>query len=130
MNKEEFDFRRILSMLKLGLTIMVLLAIAYMFLGCSNQPQEPKVIVKVETKEVKVPVPPRIPEIDCDFEGEGLEPTDNLLKCLILHKRILDLLRTNRNAVEDPSLTDSINKIVDETYRGNPVTDIKNSVKK
>ena len=128
MNNENFDFRRILTMLKLGITIMVLLAIGYMFLGCSNQPQEPKVIV--ETKEVKVPVAPRIPEIDCDFEGEGLEPTDNLLKCLILHKRILDLLRANRNAVEDPALTDSINKIVDETYRGNPVTDIKNNVKK
>ena len=128
MHNENFDFRRILTMLKLGITIMVLLAIGYMFLGCSNQPQEPKVIVKVETKEVKVPVAPRIPEIDCDFEG--LEPTDNLLKCLILHKRILDLLRANRNAVEDPALTDSINKIVDETYRGNPVTDIKNNLKK
>ena len=52
------------------------------------------------------------------------------LKCLILHKRILDLLRANRNAIEDPALTDSINKIVDETYRGNPVTDIKNNLKK
>ena len=68
MHNENFDFGRILTMLKLGITIMVLLAIGYMFLGCSNQPQEPKVIVKVETKEVKVPVAPRIPEIDCDFK--------------------------------------------------------------
>lgn len=70
----------------------MLIAISVFFLGCGAKPCTPV----VEVKEVKVPVYPDIPEVTCDFVGEGLEPVEKLVKCLSLHKSILDNLR-NKN---------------------------------
>ena len=102
---------------KVGICIFVVAAILYLFNGCSKVP-EPiiKPIVKVETQEVKVPVIPKIPELHCKFDGKGLEPTRNLLACLIFHKRVLEALRSGKLDLNATSLTDGINKYLKEKY--------------
>ena len=102
---------------KVGICIFVVAAILYLFNGCSKAP-EPiiKPIVKVETQEVKVPVIPKIPELHCKFDGKGLEPTRNLLACLIFHKRVLEALRSGKLDLNATSLTDGINKYLKEKY--------------
>lgn len=102
---------------KVGICIFIVAAILYLFNGCSKAP-EPiiKPIVKVETQEVKVPVIPKIPELHCKFDGKGLEPTRNLLACLIFHKRVLEALRSGKLDLNATSLTDGINKYLKEKY--------------
>lgn len=102
---------------KIGICIFVVATILYLFNGCSKAP-EPiiKPIVRVETQEVKVPVIPKIPELHCKFEGKGLEPTRNLLACLIFHKRVLEALRSGKLDLNATSLTDGINKYLKEKY--------------
>ena len=102
---------------KVGICIFVVAAILYLFNGCSKAP-EPiiKPIVKVETQEVKVPVIPKIPELHCKFDGKGLEPTRNLLACLIFHKRVLEALRSGKLDLNATSLTDGISKYLKEKY--------------
>ena len=64
----------------------------FLFLfGCSTrQPVETKVITRTETVEVKVPVKIDIPEIDCEFSGEGTVPMTKMLECIILQKKVID----------------------------------------
>lgn len=50
----------------------------------------------VTIKEIKVPVYPDIPDIDCEFNGDGLEPVDKLIDCISYQKHILDLLKDKR----------------------------------
>ena len=65
-----------------------------MLSGCAKkEPCEPKIVTEYKTIETKVPVMVEVPEIDCDFSGEGIEPTQKLLECVILQKRVLDNLR-------------------------------------
>lgn len=65
-----------------------------MIIGCSNHKQE--CVPVVEVTQVNVPVYPEIPELDCNFEGEGFEPLTKVLECLSMHKKILDQLRKDR----------------------------------
>lgn len=71
---------------------ITLLCSLLIFTACSKPTCTPVVTVK----EVKVPVYPDIPEIDCSFEGEGLEPIDKLIECISYQKHILDLIRAKR----------------------------------
>ena len=102
---------------KIGICIFIIAAILYLLNGCSKAP-EPiiKPIVKVETQEVKVPVMPKIPELHCKFDGKGLEPTRNLLACLIFHKRVLEALRSGKLDLNATSLTDGISNYLKEMY--------------
>lgn len=70
-------------------TILVLLSISVLFGGCYNQP-EPEIRTVYKTKEVKVPVKCKVPKIDCNFKGEGFDPTIRLLECIQLQKRALE----------------------------------------
>ena len=63
----------------------------FLLFGCSaRQPVETKVITRTETVEVKVPVKIDIPEIDCEFSGEGTVPMTKMLECIILQKKVID----------------------------------------
>lgn len=64
------------------------LLIVLFFLGCSKPI---KIVNKDQVIEKKVMVKCPIPKIDCDFNGEGFEPTKKLLECVIKQKKVLDL---------------------------------------
>lgn len=93
--EEDLEERRVMakSILKGVVAVLLLVLFAILATGCSSTTPAPRVIKEVEVVERKVPVAVAIPEIDCKFQGEGLEPTVNLMACLILHKRIIDILR-------------------------------------
>ena len=70
---------------------LLLLSVLLLLFGCSaRQPVETKVITRTETVEVKVPVKIDIPEIDCEFSGEGTVPMTKMLECIILQKKVID----------------------------------------
>jgi hypothetical protein len=102
--EEDLEERRVMtkSVLKGVVAILLLALFVVLATGCSSATPAPRVIKEVEVVERKVPVAVAIPEIDCKFEGQGLEPTVNLMACLILHKRIIDILRrTDGKTVEE-----------------------------
>ncbi len=73
--------------------LIVLFSVVTLFTGCGSKcPPTPEPIVKIvyKTKEVKVEVPCKLPEIDCDFVGEGFVPTEKLLQCVVTQKRALE----------------------------------------
>lgn len=77
---------------------LLLLSILFLLFGCSSrQPVETKVITRIETVEVKVPVKIDIPEIDCEFSGEGTVPMTKMLECIILQKRVIDEISERNN---------------------------------
>lgn len=77
---------------------ILLLSILFLLFGCSaRQPVETKVITRIETVEVKVPVKIDIPEIDCEFSGEGTVPMTKMLECIILQKRVIDEISERNN---------------------------------
>ena len=76
----------VIGAIAIGIILLILLS------GCSTGKIEPTVITKIEPVETIKVVAPKIPSIECDFEGEGLEPTGKLLECVIFQKRILDYL--------------------------------------
>ena len=70
---------------------LLLLSILFLLFGCSaRQPVETKVITRTETVEVKVPVKIDIPEIDCEFSGEGTVPMTKMFECIILQNKVID----------------------------------------
>lgn len=93
--EEDLEEKRVMakSVLKGVVAVLLLALFVILATGCSSATPAPRVIKEVEVVERKVPVAVAIPEIDCKFKGEGLEPTVNLMACLILHKRIIDILR-------------------------------------
>ena len=102
--EEDLEERRVMakSVLKGVVAVLLLALFVVLAIGCSSATPTPRVIKEVEVVERKVPVAVAIPEIDCKFEGQGLEPTVNLMACLILHKRIIDILRrTDGKTVEE-----------------------------
>ena len=102
--EEDLEERRVMakSVLKGVVAVLLLALFVILATGCSSATPTPRVIKEVEVVEHKVPVAVAIPEIDCKFEGQGLEPTVNLMACLILHKRIIDILRrTDGKTVEE-----------------------------
>lgn len=102
---------------KIAVIILSLAFIMYIFNGCAKAPEpQVKTIVRTETQEVKVPVMPKIPELYCDFEGVGLEPTRKLLACLIYHKRVLSALRSGKIDLNNPSMRDEIDNYLKTKY--------------
>lgn len=102
--EEDLEERRVMakSVLKGVVAVLLLTLFVILATGCSSAAPAPRVIKEVEVVERKVPVAVAIPEIDCKFEGQGLEPTVNLMACLILHKRVIDILRrTDGKTIEE-----------------------------
>lgn len=120
-HREPLDYEGEMSRAKIlfRILIVVMIGVTTIFLltGCS-QPATPEVktIYKTEVKEVKVPVTPNIPELYCEFDGPGLEPTKKLLACLIYHKRVLDILRNGKVDLTDPYLGDRIEEYLEKNY--------------
>ena len=80
------------------LSFIVMIGIILFIIGCASTPEPTtRVIKQVETQEVKVATMVEIPELHCDFQGVGLEPTKNVLVCLVYHIRVLDILRNGGN---------------------------------
>ena len=80
------------------LSFIVMIGIILFITGCASTPEPTaRVIKQVETQEVKVATMVEIPELHCDFQGVGLEPTKNVLVCLVYHIRVLDILRNGGN---------------------------------
>lgn len=108
--RPERAYKEILKAITIAL---LLLTVILILTGCSTQQPQPKIIEKVVTQEVKMPVKLNIPELHCSFKGEGLEPTRNVVVCLTLHKRILDIIRTNKSL--DPKvIEEEIQKALEE----------------
>lgn len=73
---------------------IILIMVSLLLTGCSTK-QEPKTTIVYETKEILIPVPCKVPTINCDFSGEGFIPTQKLLDCVILQKRALEACSSN-----------------------------------
>ena len=102
--EEDLEERRVMakSVLKGVVAVLLLALFVVLATGCSSATPAPRVIKEVEVVERKVPVAVAIPELNCNFEGQGLEPTVNLMACLILHKRVIDILRrTDGKTIEE-----------------------------
>lgn len=120
-HREPLDYDSEISRAKIFLRVIVGILIAaiviFVLTGCSQQPTPTtKVITKVEVKEVKTPVMPQIPELYCEFDGPGLEPTKNLLACLIYHKRVLEALRSGKIDLNNKWIGDQIEQYLEEKY--------------
>lgn len=90
--------------------LLVLATILLILTGCTTQP---KIVERVKVQEVEVPVKLNIPELNCDFRGEGLEPTRNLLVCLILHKRVINIIRRGE-VVDGMSIEEQIKQALEK----------------
>ena len=75
------------------IALVCMFVIAFMVSGCTKQPNGPTVVRNVEVQLVQVPITVNIPEIECEFTGEGLQPSIKLLDCLVKHKKVLDDIR-------------------------------------
>ena len=62
-----------------------------MLSGCSETIIKEKPITVVDTVETPKPVPCKVEGLYCSFEGKQYLPTYNLFKCLIIHKRIIEI---------------------------------------
>ncbi len=77
--------------MKILSSVLVILISMLLFTGCA-QKHEPIIITEVDVQEKVVESGKcNIPEISCDFKGEGFEPTKRLLECVILQKKYLDI---------------------------------------
>lgn len=73
------------------LSSLILLVLMVLLTGCGST-KEPLIITKIEIQEKLVEVNKcKVPELHCDFSGEGFEPTKRLLECVILQKKYLDI---------------------------------------
>lgn len=99
------------------LSFIVMIGIILFITGCASTPEPTtRVIKQVETQEVKVATMVEIPELHCDFQGVGLEPTKNVLVCLVYHIRVLDILRNGGNkpvAEINQEIKEALDKKVD-----------------
>ena len=75
--------------------ISLLLLVSIFFIGCTQQP-EPRVVTITKEVEVYIPTKMKRPKLDCEFKGEGTEPIGKLLECLVLHKRALEAVTTDK----------------------------------
>ena len=72
--------------------IITLVLIMIGLSGCfDGQPKpEIKTVIVTKIKEVKVPIPCKVPKVSCDFNGPGFTPINKLLECIIKQKRALE----------------------------------------
>ena len=129
------DYKEEISKGKTAMKMIILILIAafvvFCFSGCTKYQPEPvvKYITRTEVQEVKVPVMPKIPELYCEFEGPGLDPTRNLLACLIYHKRVLEILRSGKINLKDPWIGDQIERILESDYPNDYSSKVGNILK-
>lgn len=79
-----------------------------MFSGCATTIVKEKPITIVDTVETPKPVPCKVEGLYCSFEGKQYLPTYNLLKCLIIHKRIIEICAGKNKEVPFNADTDTI----------------------
>lgn len=73
--------------------LLILLVIGFIFIACSSKVVEEEIKPtksKIQIVEKVVPVSCKIPKLDCDFSGTNFEPTQKMLECVILQKKILE----------------------------------------
>jgi len=81
---------------------VIIAVIAIGFSGCWwDKPKpsckcETKYVYKYKIKEVKVPVKLHVPEVKCDFKGDGFEPTIKLLECIVKQKKVLEAISSGK----------------------------------
>ena len=77
---------------KFGFTCLIILvsSISFLLIGCASKQT---VVSDIEIQKVYVPVKCEVPEVHCDFKGEGYTPTQKLLECIVLQKRALEVCR-------------------------------------
>ena len=64
-----------------------------MLTGCSTPPTKPvppTIVTEYKTVEVYVHKPCDAPMPNCDFKGDGFEPTVRLLECVVKLKRTVE----------------------------------------
>ena len=77
--------------------IITLVLIMIGLSGCFNGQPKPeiKTVIVTKIKEVKVPVPCKVPKVSCDFNGPGFTPINKLLECVVKQKRALESVADN-----------------------------------
>jgi len=64
----------------------------FIFKGCACKEPEPVIMYKtiIETKDVYIEVPCKVPVVKCDFKGDGYTPTVKLLECISEQKKAIE----------------------------------------
>lgn len=102
------------SFSKLLVVLAGMLFLVIVFSGCTETINRETYIPVVDTVEVAKPVPCKVEGLYCTFEGEGYMPTYNLLKCLIIHKRIIEICSGKNSEVPFNSSTETIKNYLDK----------------
>jgi len=69
---------------------VILVLVMTLLAGCASAPK-PQVVDHVVYKVQKVYIPkPCDVTVECDFTGDGYEPTMKLLRCVVKQKRALE----------------------------------------
>jgi len=88
---------------------LLLVSMTLIVIGCGDKNPNPEhdVVVVTKVKKIYIETGCKVPNIDCDFTGDGFEPTVKLLECVSLQKHVLDSLKEQ----SDKNTT----KVVEET---------------
>lgn len=73
--------------------ILIILVICCVCISCSSKVEKEEfkpTKTKIQIVEKIVPVACKIPKLDCNFSGSNFVPTQKLLECVILQKKILE----------------------------------------
>lgn len=74
------------------------LLLVVMLTGCASTKVVTKDVIVYKYKNVYVPTPCDV-TVNCDFTGDGYEPTNKLLECVIDQKRALEYCMQKTEAV-------------------------------
>lgn len=70
--------------------------------GCSCKNTETtKTVVSTDVVKVNIPVACQFPKVVCDFGGEGFVPTEKLLDCVIIQKRLMEACSAENNTTTE-----------------------------
>lgn len=72
--------------------LFCVVVLASVLAGCGVKTiTKTELVVDTQTQDVYIPVKCEIPEISCEFKGEGFVPTEKLLDCVIKQKRAIEI---------------------------------------
>lgn len=71
--------------------------------GCcgKSQSEATKTVVSTDVVQVKLPVACQFPKVACDFGGDGFVPTEKLLDCIIIQKRLMEKCSLENNTTAE-----------------------------
>jgi len=70
--------------------VALLIFVSLLIAGCGHKTRPPIIIEKIKPVYIYKTVPCKIPNVDCEFTGDGNLPTIKLLECIVKQKRAME----------------------------------------